>query len=164
MRKSSFSCGTVEFQVSPLRDLSDKMPTPKERQKMYDILLSLAKKDGYMVIHTKSLKNSDGDINKDCKIIRISKKLSLVRMLTVLAHELGHAEQIKMKKWDKFFDTDKFENDEKSKKYIEEAEINASERGQRILRDMGWENNFFEELHKENLNWLREEWYKHYLE
>ena len=131
----------------------------------YSILVELLKKQGWSVRHVEIATKDCGVFYVDEKTIVIRRSLGWRDRLATIAHEIGHLEQTRVKKWRRFIHfRGKLKNTPKNRLYVEAAEIDASKRGLQQLRKIGITGVKFEELNPRDLPMLREIWYKEYLE
>ncbi len=138
--------------------------------RIYDILRSFAKLMGWRVlVRNKLSKQTAGYITPENRTIVIGGTDSYKRKCIVLSHELiGHGVQWDSgnKKFRRYFHPYKLPNTKRNLDYITFVECDASRRGAKFLKALGFPEpeKCFEELDKNQvLSWLRPFWAKMYL-
>ncbi len=125
------------------------MPSSRASRTDKQIFLDLVaetRRTGWRVQQRKLAPSDYGCIYIDTKVIHIEKATTWRVKLHSLAHEIGHVQQTKVAKWDRFFRTAKFEDTKRNRTYVIAAELDASRRAERLLKKLGARKIDFPEL------------------
>ena len=135
-------------------------------KKAYLDLVAQTRREGWKVRHGRVAQKDLAWMNAGKRMIMISAHLPWKERLRTLAHEIGHVQQGEEEKWVRFIYSGKLTDTPANREYVVRAEIDASKKGRKLLRKMGFIGIEFPELDPDLVlcdGGLAEAWIRDYI-